>query len=65
MAIERSDVTKHDLYAKVEKLLQSVDVITKDIQANLKSYEDEKGKVKGQLRKKLKSAAKEVWKTNV
>lgn len=62
IAIKQSDETKHELYEKAAKLLQNVDVITKDVQGNLKSYEIEKGKVRGQLRSRLKAAAEEAEK---
>lgn len=62
IAIKQSDETKHELHKRAEKLLQNVDVITKDVHGNLKSYEIEKGKVRGQLRSRLKSAAEEVEK---
>ncbi|CAG2194645.1 unnamed protein product [Mytilus edulis] len=62
IAIKQSDETKQELHKRAEKLLQNIDVITNDVHGNLKSYEIEKGKVRGQLRSRLKSAAEEVEK---
>lgn len=60
IAIKQSDRTKHELNEKINKLLQNIEGIIVDVQSNLKSYEIEKGKVRGQLRSKIKSAAEEV-----
>ncbi|VDI09059.1 tripartite motif-containing protein 2/3 [Mytilus galloprovincialis] len=60
IAITQSDHTKHELNERVNKLLQNIDGIIVDVQSNLKSYEIEKGKVRGQLRSKLKLAAEDV-----